>query len=169
MSNSPEKLLALINADNPYKIPVSLSNVTLGAPVSISDPSTGGPNTKITVSSLPGHGFYGDVDVVYHRLWLGELGTLQLFSETEQFTAETILSMINAEKGTDFLPSDVVIEPELQTLTTGDMQTVVFTMNSDSVDWVGANEISLLFGLPENINELHQVISSLFPSGGYFN
>lgn len=163
---NPAKILALIDANNPpNRLPVSVDTVTLSAPVA---DYGAGWNTKLKVSSISGHGFYGDVDVFYHRVTLPELGTIRLLSET-QFTSETIVSMINAKKGTDLSASDLHLDlVTVPTLNLGGMETVVLAAQESSLGWTGETEVSLLFGLPGNVDLLHQIVTELFPGDGYF-
>jgi hypothetical protein len=161
MSNA-DKLLALINADNPYPRPLTFDTVSFSAPLAVAGD---GYNTKVTVSSVPGKMFIGNVDVFYHRIELTELGYTGLLSEA-QFTPESILASLNAQCGTDLTLADVE-GFTVPTLEVGEPQTVVLTSKSDSFAWAGEKEVELLFGLPMEVNELHQLVTFTMPSDGY--
>lgn len=157
-----DKLLDLINAKNPHKHPLTSDQVTFAAPVPNSDATW---NTKVTVSSVPGKGYRGNVDVFYHRIELTELGTSIGFISEEPFTPETIVSMLNEKLGITLTLTelDAVTVPAM---TVGDIETVVLAAKSDSFGWVGEIGIDLLFGLPDN-DELHQLVTNTLPSSGY--
>jgi hypothetical protein len=160
-----DDILALIISDNPHPFQIIKESVTLSPPVA--DFSING-NTKITVNSVPGFGYYGSVDVFYHRITLPELGEIQLLSET-QFTPETIVSMINAKKRVDLTSLDLDLDSVIvPSMSVGDMKTVVLATKLDSLGWTGETDVSLLYGLPGNVNLLHEIVTEIFPSDGYF-
>lgn len=162
--SSPDKLLALINADNPHNPPLTFDSVALSNPaVDVGDAW----NTKVTVSSVPGHGYFGDVDVFYTRPGLSVLGSnVGLLSE-QPFTADSIVSLLSAKRQADVTLSDldVFTVPHLTVL--GEMQSVVLVAKSDSLGWTGATEVALLFGLPPRVDLLHQLVTQIMPAAGY--
>ena len=155
-------LLALINADNPNRRPIKKESVTFSAPVAVAGE---GWNTKVTVRSVPGKGYEGDVDVTYHRVELTELGHAALLSDA-QFTPEMVIELINELKGTLLTLDDV--EPfTVPVLDVGEFREVKLTIKSDSFGWTGEAYVEILFGLPTLINELHQLVTFTMPSNGY--
>ena len=159
-----DTIIALINADNPIDIPHTSESITLSLPVVDIGESW---NTKLTVSSVDGYGYFGDVDVFYHRIELAELGPINLLSETP-FTRETIVALLNSRKGTELDVSDVV-DLFVPDMALGETGTVVLAAQADSLGWTAEAEIALLFGLPENVDLLHQLVTVTFPASGYFS
>ena len=156
-------LLGLINQANPSSPVLSLNDVTFGFPQSDIGANY---NTKITVSSVPGSGYFGTVDVFYHRIDLTELGQyLKVLSE-EPFTSDLIIQSIGRNRVADLDVRDfeALTIPDLQI---GDYGTITLTAEPKSLGWVGTTEVSLVLGLPENVDLLHTLMNFTLPSNGY--
>ena len=163
--SSLTKLLALLNKDNPAFVPFSLDNVALSQPI---PDSTTIRNTKITISAIPGNGSYtGQVSVFYDRVDVNELIANQpgLMSESP-ITFETIVSILNNDLAADILATE--LEPfTVPDMAVGDIETVVLTASQDSLGWKGTTPVDILYGLPFEVNKLHQLVNFTLPENNY--
>ena len=158
------KLLELVNTGNPLSIPLTSDIVSFSDPVINYGVNW---NTQITITANPGYYYTGSVNVFYKRIDLSVLNKISLLSDVP-FTPEIIVSILkniyNADVViNDFIPIDI---PNLNNV--GDTGTVVIEADSKSIGWNGKNDkVDLLFGLPFNINTLHQLLVDILPSPGY--
>jgi len=163
MESSYDKLINLLNASNPNPVKFDSSNVSFSDPT----PDTGtGWNTKITVNTVPNPKYKGSVDVFYRRIHLSDIGSdVWLFSE-EQFTIETIVSILNTAKDTFLLATDMdaIAIPVMRV---GDIRTVVLAANPKSLGWVGDVSVSLIIGFPGIASRLHSLMNTTLPGSGY--
>jgi hypothetical protein len=161
--SSQEKLLALINQDNPNPFPLTLAQVTFSDPVAVDNQLW---NTKVTVSSVPGSGYYGDVDVNYKRNSFSELGDSVTVMSELPFTIETIVALLNTTRAT-YLTVDDIESIEVSIMDVGDIGTVVLNAKSTSLGWLGSVTLTALYGLPMDVDILHILMNHTLPSGGY--
>lgn len=165
MAAGDYKLLNLINADNPIQQPLTLADVSFDPPVvDIGN----GWNTKVRVNSLPGSRYIGSVDVCYHRPDLIELNNSvinNIISEVP-FTPEIILDLLNTSRGTDFTVDDMEVI-NIPSMNPGDATEVTLIMKANSFAWVGATNISVLYGLPTNTDILHNLLNHVMPNNNY--
>lgn len=160
---SKEKLLALINADNPRPLsPLTFADVTFSPAVI----ATGGPkNTKVKVSAIPGSGYKGSVNVYYDRLDMSVLGPFSFTSETP-FTFEEILQMVNEATGQDFVLDDIA-EIDCSWMEIGDISLTRLEATDQSLEWMGQTELNLLYGLPGNTDVLHYLLNHTLATDSY--
>lgn len=165
MASSRDKLLALINADNPWPMPLNFKCVSFSDPL----PDLGQAwNTKVTVSAIPGFGFTGHVDVFYHRIGLPDTGYIGIFTE-EQLTPETLTALLALQKNID-IPVEELEDFSIPMFeAVGDMGTVVLAAKSNSYGWMGTTTAEVLFGFTQqSLDDLHTLLTVTMPSVGYF-
>lgn len=161
-----DKLLNLINSDNIVIPPLNVDDISFSDPV-VDIGATW--NTKLTVSSLPTSEYIGSVDVFYTRPNLIELDSTKinnLISEIP-FTPEMIINLINANRGTNFNVSDLELI-SIPIMDIGDVASVTLIMKSNSLTWIGNIDVSVLYGLSNNTDILHNLLNHVFPTDGYF-
>ncbi|EKD22663.1 MAG: hypothetical protein ACD_84C00018G0004 [uncultured bacterium] len=155
-----DKLLELLNNDNPRQIKFDRTNVTFSNPIeNIGE----GYNTRINVDSVPGGGFLGNVDVFYHRINLADLGNdIWLFSDMP-FTEDMIISMLNTSRNAFLLASDLDAMA-VPIMAVGDIRSIVFTTQPNSVNWIGSNNAMLIIGFPGIVSRLDLFLNTTLPS-----
>lgn len=157
--SSINKLIDLINADNPHPALLSEKNITFSVPI-VDIGETW--NTAVTVSAIKGSGYVGQVVVRYNRIDLSNLGSeIGIISE-EAFTADTVVSILNRTRGS-FISLDDVSSIAIPVMNVGDIETIALTAKTDSLGWTGRVDISLLMGLPENTGLLHELLNIELP------
>ncbi len=164
-----DQLIALINSANVSEHPSLLTDPLTIDQVSISNPTPDAGltwDTKVTVSALPNSEYSGQVDVFYNRIDLSAIGTDLGFMSETPFTADTVVSILNAMGNVALLDTDMG-EFTIPNMNVGDIETVVLVANPDSLAWKGTVTVSLLFGLPPNVSILHQLMTVTLPSAGY--
>lgn len=172
-----ESLLNIVNSDNPIQQPLSASDVVFSDPVEDIGPNW---NTKVTITAVPGSRYTGSVDVCYNRVPLDALNNSvinNIISDTP-FTPELILSLLNASRDTNFTLSDMKCCDcdhdchcggfDIPDIGLGDVASINLTVKSNSLQWIGDTNVSVLYGLPTNISLLHQLLNHVFPNDGYF-
>lgn len=162
--NSKDKLLALINQHNPLPIPLSFSNVNFSLPIEdIGD----NWNTVVRINALSVNLYSGYQDVYYKRNHVSELlpNGIGLLSE-EPFTFEKIINLLNDERNAEIDLTEVEAV-DLSNLDFGATETVQLKATDSSLGWIGETPMSVVFGLPSNINELHNLVNHTLPEPGY--
>lgn len=160
-------LLAYINQHYPSRLLLTTNNVTLSTPTVYSGNANPAGNTDITITATTGEGYTGNITVNYNRLLLSSISTdtIQLLSEFP-FTEEIILDELNTQFDLSLSASDVLLI-SVPSLDIGDITTVNVQAAPDSIGWMGATNVSILYGLSSNIVELHDFVNNIMPSAGY--
>jgi hypothetical protein len=133
--------------------------------VSFSDPQldiSTAKNSKIQLTARPGSGYKGSIWISYSRESLGNVHLpTQILSEVT-FTVESILAALNAKLLVPITLED--LEPfTLPLLNVGDILTLDLSARSGSLAWIAATTISLLYGLPPNIDDVYTIFNSELP------
>lgn len=140
MSNSFNKLLALINRDNGTSFTDQQVSVT-GATTNLD--SSIARDSKVRVNAIKGEGFIGHVDAWYNRIDLAVLfkriNASVVYVPVEGDTTDALIPALNARYGTDFEPSDFVSTP----LVVSDQpQIVTLTATPGNVAYIGSFELT---------------------------
>ena len=157
--SSINKLIDLINADNPHPALLSKNNITFSIPTVEVGESW---NTVVTVSAIQGSGYVGEVDVRYKRIDLTELGSSVGLISENVFTPDTVVSVLNKSRGA-FLGIEDIDFITVPPMGVGDIETIALVARSDSLGWTGRINVSLLVGLPDNISLLHELLNIKLP------
>jgi hypothetical protein len=160
MTTNNALLFQLINGSNKAKYKLKPSDVTA------SDPQidiTSERNSKILLTARPKSGLKGEVWVRYNRESIGNVHLpTQLLSEIT-FTIGSILAAINQKLLVPITAAD--LEPfDLPVLNVGDILTINLMTKANSFAWIGGTQISILFGLPPNIDDVSEIFNVRFPS-----
>jgi hypothetical protein len=167
-------LLAYINQHYPSRLLLDANNVTLSVPTPAPSSHSGygggiAPvaNTNITVTAISDGGYTGTITVNYNRLDLTtvSVNTIQLLSEFP-FTEQIILDEFNEQFDLS-LTSDDILTISVPSLDIGDITTIDLQAAPDSIGWMGATNVSMLYGLSSNISVLHDFVNNIMPSAGY--
>lgn len=102
-------------------------------------------DTVVTVTGIPGRGYYGDVDLYYNRMDLtAEVGSFS-FRSTEQHTRETVAQALARRYQLDIDPDD--FEPfTVPVLEEGQSTDITLTVKADSIQWKGSIPVHLEYG-----------------------
>ena len=163
MVSSYDKLIDLLNKDNPYAVRFDSTNIVFSDPI----PDDGDSwNTKLTISAVPGSGFIGSVDVTYHRIPLSDIGEGNWLFSDEEFTIDTIVSILNTAKETFLLATDMntIAIPDMRV---GDIETVVLSAHSKSLGWIGSVGVTITLGFPGIAEKLNLLVNNTLPGDGY--
>ena len=155
-----QQLIDLINKDNGTNL--RLQDVVLSPPTPVSQ---NGRNTKVVVSSVAGSGYAGSQDIYYNRISMSKLGYVGVLTDAPLTTSE-LLTMINAQKKIDLLAEDFqqILMPVLEV---GDVGMITLRTKADAIKWWGETQVEIAFGIPDNIDLLHQFVNFTLPSPGY--
>lgn len=161
MTTTNALLFELINSSNPephYKLKP--------ADVVASDPQldiSTIKNSKILLTAVPGSGLKGTLWVYYSRESMGNVQLpTQLMSE-QAFTVQSILAAINQKLLIPVTLAD--IEPfSLPVLNVGDILTLDLVSHAESFAWVGSTEISILYGLPPEVEDAWTLFNTTLPA-----
>jgi len=162
-----ESLLNIVNADNPIQQPITAADVVFSDPIEDIGETW---NTKVTITAIPGSRYTGSVDICYHREPLDVLNNSvinEVISDVP-FTREMILNLLNSSRDTTFTLSDMACCFCVPDIELGDVASINLTVKSNSLEWIGDTNISVLYGLPTNIGLLHQLLNHVFPNDEYF-
>lgn len=164
MTTKYDQLLSLINAINPHSVPFSLGNISFSDPI---PDATTVKNTKITVGSVNGGGYSGNITLFYDRLNFQLLDTtVWLFSDI-QFTNDNVISLLNTDRNCIFLSSADIVTLNIPNMVTGDIAIMSLVAQQNSVNWVGNTNLSLFMGFPAIENRLYDLVNTIFPVAGY--
>jgi len=162
-SSSYDKLLDLLNINNPNTVRFDSSNISFSLPT---EDIGNGWNTKITVNAIPNSKYVGSVDLFYHRIPLSDVGNnLWLFSD-EPFTTESIVEILNSAKNTFLLVTDMdaIAIPEMRV---GDIASVNLIAHRESLGWIGNVDVNLIVGFPSIASRLHTLVNTTLPGSEY--
>jgi hypothetical protein len=104
-----------------------------------------GRNTRLTVSGIPGRGYFGDVDVYYDR---GDIAGSVIdftFRSDVPLTHDNIVKAMAVKCDIEINPEDIDAFDQIP-LTEGQTQTVILTVAETSVQWYGLVEITVEYG-----------------------
>lgn len=97
-------------------------------------------NTKLTVKSVPGRGYYNEVDIYYKRLSLGDIIQDADVRSVDTFTPETIVALLNGAFGLFLTVND--FEPFTPpNPANGETEILTLTAKADSRGFIGTAEI----------------------------
>ena len=99
-------------------------------------------NTKLTVKSVPGRGYYNEVDIYYKRLVLGDIIQDADVRSEEVFTQESIVSLINGAFGL-FLTVDDFVPFTPPNPANGEADTLTLTARATSRGFIGSAVINI--------------------------
>lgn len=154
-----QKLITLLNEANPTKRPMSVTEVSFGLP----QISNGQRNTEVTITAVAGSGFTGERTLFYDRLDLGtNMVASELYSETA-FEIDDILDRYRILTDVAITLDDVTVS-DFSGMQFGDALTIAVTAKANSLAWVGEKEISLVLGLPPNVDEVYQLMNFTLPN-----
>jgi hypothetical protein len=168
MSSSTERLVQLINEQNPTLPAFTTESLNFSNPVEHIVEVNGCvvSDTKCTITANQNTPWEGSVDVTYRRVPLSEIGECVPVLSEVPFDIDTIVFILNTTRNTFLVDSD--LEPiNIPEMNVGDIETVVLTASSDSFGWVGCVSVSLLFGLPSNVSALHKLMNVTLPCNSY--
>lgn len=154
-----DNLIALINQANALEFPLSVNSVTFADPVPVADDVH---DTSVTLQALPHSGYKGSVAIHYNRIGLSEItSTTGLFSETP-FTIDSVVARLNQHPTTPLEVTDIQAV-SIPNLNVGGVATIQLQAEAGSLGWNGTNEVTLMFGLPPNVDELFNFMNSQLP------
>jgi len=161
-----ETILNLVNATNPIQQPLTKDDISFSEPIPVKGPDY---NTKITISSVPGSRYTGFVDVFYNRPSLDDLNNsvINNIISDVPFTPQIIIDLLNSSRDTEFTLSDLIHCPCPPDLDVGEVASVKIAVKSNCLTWIGDANVSVLYGLPSNIGELHHLLNHVCPNDGY--
>jgi hypothetical protein len=158
-----DKLLELLNIDNPNTVIFDNNNISFSDPIA---EVGNGYDTKILASALPGTLYTGSILLYYTRINLLELGNaVWLFSDVP-FTTDIVISILNTARNAFLIVDDLetIIIPGMAL---GDIRSIVFTAKPNSVNWIGSNVASIIIGFPSIVNRLNTLLNTKMPTVGY--
>lgn len=139
------KLLDLLNEANVPEKLLSAANVRLVSPV---PEDHNGRNTRLTIESIPGRGYFGEVDIFYRRIPLTDHVADQDVVRSEvPLTAEALIQLLNSTYGL-FLSVDDFDAFSVPELTPGSNELLTLTAKTDSLGWLGSITIDFTYGKP---------------------
>jgi len=143
---SEQRLTDLLNITNlPPKL-FDNTRLTYGTPEAVTGQS--GYDTQVLATAIPGMGYYGEQMVYYSRIQLSVLsGQVNLF-DTDPFTLDKIVSMLNGQFDTFLSTSD--LQPmTIPPLSAGQFETITLVAASTSIGWQGQVDIVITYGKPQ--------------------
>jgi len=102
-------------------------------------------NTLVTISGIPGRGYYGEVDVYYDRMDLADYVTSFDFRSLETMTREMIVLGLSNKFGLDINPEDFE-EYTPPVLGDGEAISSRIEIAETSLQWFGGLDLNLSFG-----------------------
>lgn len=99
-------------------------------------------NTKLTVMSVPGRGYYNNVDIYYKRLVLGDIIQDADVRSLDEFTPESVVKLLNGAFGL-FLTVDDFEEFTTPTVADGESVELTLTARATSRGFIGGAVINL--------------------------
>lgn len=153
-------LIGLINEVNSLSRLLREEDITIGPPSQ--DISTI-HNTRLPVTAVPGSGYKGVVDVFYNRVALSDTAIPTGIQSEDVFTSDMIIAQLDRHPAVPLETEDVqsFTAPDLQV---GDITTITVTAEDQSLGWIGATDVSLLYGLPPNSDELYDLMNHQLPT-----
>lgn len=141
MSNKERLFIVLNNQFNPPK-EFTVGRLEFSNPVVVDEYDR---NTRVTISGIPGKGYYGEVDVYYDRLQLADYVTHFDFSSLEPLTQESVVSALAIRHSIEVDPNDFV--PQVfPTLADGESLDGVLVVDPNSLQWAGSVSFHLEYG-----------------------
>ena len=157
---SIDLLVSLVNAVNSNEPPFTSSQLTFKDPMSVVNANW---NTIVSVS-FPQESVYSDpINLTYTRLDLSVLGTNLTLTSDKEFNFKSILYLLNEKFGTEFDETDLE-QINIPCMQFGQIRTVALKAKATSLGWVGSSAVTLLYGLPNNINALHTLMNVTLPN-----
>jgi hypothetical protein len=162
---SPDKLLALLNADNPAPYKFTFNNVSFSLPATDNGPNW---NTRVRVSGVPGSAYTGQVNVFYRRVPLSEpFDVMPGLMSDVPFTPNDVLNELNGPRvAADMTMSDLMpfTIPEM---VLGDAETIHVHAHPNSLAWIDKGTTVLMLGLSDPFDKLHKLVNVTLPSPNY--
>lgn len=141
MSNKERLFIVLNDQFNPPK-EFTEKRITFTDPVVTTEHDR---NTMVTVSGIPGKGYYGEVDVFYDRLQLEDYVTSFNFRSIEPMTKDLVTSSLSRAYQLSIDPSDFD-DLEIPPLADGESFDGILTVNARSLQWTGSVPVHLEYG-----------------------
>lgn len=143
---SEQRLTDLLNITNlPPKL-FDNTRLTYGTPEAVTGQS--GYDTQVLATAIPGMGYYGDQMVYYTRIQLSVLaGQVNLY-DTDPFTLDKIVSMLNGQYDT-FLTTADLQAMTIPPLSAGQFETITLVADPTSIGWQGQVDIVITYGKPQ--------------------
>ena len=160
MTTTNVLLFELINSSNKARYKIKPTDVIASDPqLDISTNS----NSKILLTAAPKSGMSGQLWVYYNRESVSNVRLpTQLMSEIT-FTVESILLALNSKLLVPITLED--LEPfTLPVLNVGDILTINLKAREESFAWIGETQLSILFGLPPNIDDVVAIFDNSLPT-----
>lgn len=142
MEDSFARVLTEVNEKNIPKHPLTLKNVKPGMPEPLVHEEF---NTRMNLAAVPGTVYYNQVDIFYKRLTLSEILSDVTIRNTEAFTPQLLIDMLNSQYNL-FLTIDDVEPFVPPVLEYGQSATITLTARDDSYGFLGSIEIEVVNG-----------------------
>lgn len=152
--SSFDRILELVNEKNIPTYTLNDTNVQLSNLVVDNPDNT--HNTRVTMKSVPGGGYVGEVELFYTRANLSSLGALE-FVQEPPFTYDQLLGLIARTKNAN-MGSDDFTNGTLPAMDTGVVTAFVLSAKSGSLGWLGNTQVKLLTGIPDEAPALYDFL-----------
>lgn len=163
--------LDLLNGANPSAVPLDDLIAVVSGPITDGSGGTisiGNAISEVAVNTNPYYS--GLVYINYNQFDLSTITTdengIQLMSEAP-FTPQSIVEMI-AEQYSVPLTLEDLETFTAPSMNVGDITTITLSAQATSLRWTGSVSIALLYGVPENLQSLHQLVANVMPAPMYF-
>lgn len=143
IQRSKDRLYVVMN--DQYLPPREFTDETVrfGVPVPTTEHNR---NSKVTVSGIPGKGYYGDVDIYYNRLDLGLLVEPFTFRTEEPITAAMLANYVRNVSDIEFTVADIAMDTIYPELDDGAAVDVQLIANPASLQFTGAVTLHAEYG-----------------------
>lgn len=150
-----DRLVEMVNAKNEPTYPLSDGTVRF---IDVIPDLTQAHNTRVTMQSIPGGNYSGQVDLFYTRVNLTELGDLTFVQEAP-FTFESLLGLIGNSKGAPASPDDFT-NGDIPEMETGIPVGFILSASDASLAWLGNTQVHLLTGIPNEAKNLNTFLTT---------
>ena len=155
MTTNNELLFQLIARSNTVKYKFKATDFDVAEPQL--DINTG-RNSKIQITAKPNSGFKGSLWLHYTRESIGNVSLPTQNLSEGPITIQSILAALNKKLLVPITPDDVEFLT-VPALSVGDICTLTLTPRSGSFAWIGSTEVSFLYGLPPNIDDISTIFN----------
>lgn len=102
-------------------------------------------NTMVTISGIPGRGYYGQVDVYFDRMDIADYVPLFEFRSPDVLTRQSVVEAMAIRYQIDIDPSD--FDPfDIPVLGDGESLDMTINIAATSLQWTGSVELHLEYG-----------------------
>lgn len=151
IATGSDKLRELLNNTFTPQFPFNNENISFDNLASV----TGTRNTSLSVTGVPGNGYFNTVQLRYNRIDLSALAPNLVIYKEGLVTLEEISIFLNSTQDASIGVEDLVNNP-IPVLNEGDSLTYTLVASPTSLGWLGSYDITLTWGKPQ----LVAVISS---------